>query len=483
MSYLNLTITELHALYVSGLTTPLNVVNEVIDALEKDTNNILETKMFDEARAFAKTLKEVEKDNLLWGIPFIVKDNISTKGIETNASSNILNGYVPLFDAEVINKLRKVKAIPIAKTTMDELGMGGKGMTGHKGITLNPFSRTKKRIVGGSSSGSASGVASGYVPFAIGSDTGDSIRKPASYAGLVGYKPTWGEVSRHGLYAFMPTLDHIGFFTRSVYETALVFESTRGTDIKDATSLSKKGEDGLFEVINKSIEGRKIAVLKPIFDLITNETLVKEFNNLIVKLEEKGATVSFVDFDHKLLSAIFPTYLILSCAEATASNASLTGINFGNKKDGNSYEEIVLNTRSAGFSPKIKYRFLLGNYSLHKDVRHKFYNRAQRSRRLIVEAINKLLSEYDAILLPAAPSHAPEVGKKDQPNSEIENNYLSIANFGGNPSITLPLALDNGLPLGINLTGKPYDDAKIINIAHEIEQITGLMNLHAGSMQ
>ncbi len=480
MSHLNLTIAELHALYVSGLTTPLNVVNEVISALEKDENNILEQTMYEEARIFAASLKEVEIDNLLWGIPFLVKDNIATKGVETTGSTNILNGYVSLFDAEVIKRLKDQKAIPIAKTTMDELGMGGKGMTGHKGITINPYSKDKLRIVGGSSSGSASGVASGYVPFALASDTGDSIRKPASLAGLVGFKPTWGELSRYGLFAFMPTLDHLGFFSRSVYDASILYESMRGYDPKDFTSNNNQNHVNSLETLSKPLKDRKIAVIEPVFARLRNEAVISEFNNLVQKLEEAGATVIFVSFDEKLLKAILPTYLILSCSESTASNASLSGINFGNKKEGSSYEEIVLNTRTEGFTKRIKFRFLLGDYSLGKNNRHAFYERAQKARALIVKAVNEVLDDFDVIMLPAAPSHAPVLNKVDEPNSEIENNYLAIGNLGGFPSLTIPFALDKGLPLGINITGKVFDDHTVLSVGYQIEQITNLYNLHAG---
>jgi len=479
MSHLNLTISELHAMYVSGLTTPLNVVNEVISALEHDENNILEKTMFEEARAFAKTLTVVEEDNLLWGVPFLVKDNISTKGIETNGSSKILKGYIPLFDAEVIERLKSQKAIPIAKTTLDELGMGGRGMTGHLGPTFNPYGEKHTRIVGGSSSGSASGVASGYVPFAVGSDTGDSVRKPASFAGLVGYKPTWGEVSRFGLFAFMPSLDHIGYFARSVYDAGVVFEATRGFDEKDFTSTNNE-RISVLPTITNELTGKKIAVIPEIVNLITNETLKKAFKDLLINLEKGGAVITNVSLDEKLLKAIFPTYFILSCGETSASNANLDGINFGAAEPGNSYEEIVTNTRKAGFTPNIKTRLILGNYVLKKEIRPQFFDRAQKVRRLIVEAVNEILLKHDVILLPAAPDVAPKLTDVDDPRLDIINNHLAIANFGGNPSITVPLALDNGLPLGVNVTGKPFSDAEVINVAYKIEELTNLYNLYVG---
>lgn len=479
MNYLNLTIKQLHNLYVEGATNPAEVLEQVIAALKKDENNILEADMFNSARAIAKNIGDVEKDNHLWGIPFLIKDNIATKGVETNASSNILNGYVPIFNAHVVEKLLEKKAIPVAKTTLDELGMGGRGVTGHKGITFNPYGKPNTRLVGGSSSGSASGVASGYIPFTIGSDTGDSIRKPASYAGIVGFKPTWGRISRYGLYAFMPSLDHVGYFTRSVKDAAILLNVMAGADLRDPTSATKPVEDYLTN-ISDSIKDKKIAVINQITNLITNKSLKVNFDKLIKDLIDSGVSVEYVDVDLNLLNAIFPTYYCLSCAEATSTNACLTGVSFGNRQPGTTYEEIVKNTRSAGFSPLIKTRFILGNYILQKENQDKFYLRAQKARNRIVKVFNELLNKYDAILLPAAPSHAPLIGKNTQENSEIENNHLAVANLGGFPSITLPLALEKGLPLGINLTSKPFSEEILLNIAWQIERITKLENLYVG---
>lgn len=479
MNYLNLTMHELHDLYVAKKVTPLEVVKQAISALEKDNHNALEATMYPSALEIAKTIGEVEVDNPLWGIPFLIKDNFSTKGIETTGSSNLLNGYTPIIDAEVVTKLVKAKAIPLAKTTLDELGMGGKGISGHKGVTFNPYGVKHERIVGGSSCGSASVVACGYVPFALGSDTGDSVRRPASFAGLVGFKPTWGAISRYGLYAFMPSLDTVGYFTRSVKDAANVFEVVKGFDKKDATSLTYNFPNVVND-LDTSLKGRKICVINQVFELISNKQLISEFTNLITKMVAQGAVVDFVDFDIDLLKALLPTYLILSSADASATNANLTGINFGNKVEGKTYYEIVTKTRDAGFSPHIKHRFMFGNFSLLKENKHTHFDRALKARGLIVKALNELLKDYEGILLPATPNHAPKIGAKDRPNSEVENNYLVLANFGGNPSITVPLFLDEGLPIGVNLTCKPFDDATALSIAYQIEKITGLENLYAG---
>ena len=236
MRYLDLSIEELHALLVKGEVTPLDLTKEAIELAKNDTNNAFEYICEKEAIEFASTLLVPEEDNVFWGIPYVAKDNISTKGILTTASSNILKDYVPVFDASIIKKLKNAKAVLIGKTTLDVLAMGGTGTTGHLGVTYNPYDPSHTYMVGGSSCGSASVVANSIVPFALGSDTGDSIRKPSSYAGLVGLKPTWGRISRFGLFPFAPSLDHVGYFTRNVKDSAHVLNLLAGRDELDSTA-------------------------------------------------------------------------------------------------------------------------------------------------------------------------------------------------------------------------------------------------------
>ena len=221
--YRGLSIEQLHELLVAKKVTPLELAKEAIELAKKDTNNAFEYIMENEALANASELKEPEVNNPLWGIPFVIKDNLSTKDVPTTASSNILRGYVPVFDATVVTKLKEAHAVPIGKATLDELAMGGSGTTGHLGTTYNPHDRSHTRLIGGSSCGSAAVTADGIVPFALGSDTGDSVRKPASYAGLVGLKPSWGRISRYGLFPFAPSLDRYKF---SLTSTAFAFKLT-----------------------------------------------------------------------------------------------------------------------------------------------------------------------------------------------------------------------------------------------------------------
>lgn len=481
MSYLDKNIVELHNLLVEKKVTPLILATEAIEKAKKDPNNAFETILEKEALEFAKTLVEPEKDNLFWGIPYVAKDNFSTKDILTTASSNILKDYVPVFDATVIKKLKEAKAVLIGKTTLDELAMGGTGTTGHLGATYNPYDPEHKYMVGGSSCGSAAAVAGGIVPFALGSDTGDSIRKPASYAGLVGYKPTWGKISRYGLFPFAPSLDHVGFFTRSVLDAAYSLNLLQGKDYNDSTSSFLPNEDNT-EDIDKGIEGMKIAVLKPIINSVHEKVILDAFDKTVEGLRKAGATVDYIDFDEDLLNAIYPTYMVISCAEATSNNANLDGIKFGMRIGGeNTYQEVMMKARTAGFSELIKRRFVIGSYSLFKDNQKYLFLRAQKARHMIVRKINEVFETYDAIYLPcvAKVRNPFEGGYSDKLSSTylVAENHLAIGNFGGLPSISLPIGLDNKFPFDANLTAKAHEDKKLLRIAYALEKITSLKDL------
>ena len=481
MSYLDKNIVELHNLLVEKKVTPLILATEAIEKAKKDPNNAFETILEKEALEFAKTLVEPEKDNLFWGIPYVAKDNFSTKDILTTASSNILKDYVPVFDATVIKKLKEAKAVLIGKTTLDELAMGGTGTTGHLGATYNPYDPEHKYMVGGSSCGSAAAVAGGIVPFALGSDTGDSIRKPASYAGLVGYKPTWGKISRYGLFPFAPSLDHVGFFTRSVLDAAYSLNLLQGKDYNDSTSSFLPNEDNT-EDIDKGIEGMKIAVLKPIINSVHEKVILDAFDKTVEGLRKAGATVDYIDFDENLLNAIYPTYMVISCAEATSNNANLDGIKFGMRIGGeNTYQEVMMKARTAGFSELIKRRFVIGSYSLFKDNQKYLFLRAQKARHMIVRKINEVFETYDAIYLPcvAKVRNPFEGGYSDKLSSTylVAENHLAIGNFGGLPSISLPIGLDNKFPFDANLTAKAHEDKKLLRIAYALEKITSLKDL------
>lgn len=478
--FLHLTLEEMHEALVNKEITPLELTKLVLKEVKKDNNNAFETIVEKQALEKAEKLIEPEKDNVFWGIPYALKDNFSTKDIETTASSNILNGYIPVFSCEVYLRLEKKNAILIGKTTLDELAMGGTGMSGHKGFTFNPYDKKHEHMIGGSSCGSAAVVSAGYVPFALGSDTGDSVRKPASNAGLVGFKPTWGRISRFGLFPFAPSLDHVGYFTRSVKDAAYLLELLAGRDEKDSTSSNKPVEN--YSSLTADIKGYKVAVIKEIYDSVDNKIIKQSFENSLTKLKEMGASVDFVSMDLNLLKAIYPAYIVISCAEATSNNANLDGIKFGPRFEGNTYEEVMSKARTNGFSELIRRRFVIGSYSLLRENQDELFLRAQKARRLIVNATNNILKDYDVIYLPAAPSTAPLFkGNSDKLSNEylIADNYLAIGNFGGYPSITLPIGFDDNLPFGGNFTGRVFEEKKLLNISLALENALGYKNLYA----
>ena len=481
MNYRGLSIDELHALLVAKKATPLELAQEALALAKKDSNNAFEYIMEKEALDFAASLTEPEENNPLWGIPFVIKDNFSTKDVPTTGSSNILKGYVPVFDATVVEKLKAAKAVAIGKVTLDELAMGGTGTSGHLGMTFNPYDRKHERLVGGSSCGSAAATADGFVPFALGSDTGDSTRKPASYAGLVGFKPTWSRISRYGLFPFAPSLDTVGIFSRNVKDSAYVLDVLAGHDDRDFTS-SVKPVDEYAKDIEKVNPKAKIAVIKGIVDSISDKVVLDKFNETIEMLKNAGFAVDFVEIDEKILSSLFPTYFVISCAEATSNNANMDGIKFGPYYNGQTFEDVVTQARTNGFGELIKRRFIIGNFALMKENQKDLFLRAQKNRRVIVNAVNDILKEYDFIYCPAAPSIAPRVGEKsDRLSNEylIADNHLVIANFAGLPSITLPIGMKDGMPFGANFTGRAFEDKQVLQIAYELEKHTGLKNIVA----
>lgn len=432
--------------------------------------------------AFVTILEDVkeEKDGPLSGIPYALKDNISTKGILTTGSSNILKNYIPVYDATVYKKLKESGAVLMGKTVLDELAMGGTGTTGHTGIVRNPWDKT--RMIGGSSAGSAAAVSLGIVPFAIGSDTGDSIRKPASFGGVVGFKPTYGRISRYGLFAFASSLDHVGCFARNVKDIAYVTDILKGQDELDMTSLPDTKET-YSDHLQDSIQGKKLFYIKEACtlsdenqgDIEVKETLIK-FQETLEKLKKIGFEIEEVEFGKDLLQAIYPSYIAISCAEATSNNANLTGILYGERGEGNSIEEIMFDARTKGFSELIKRRFILGSYILQKENQEKLFLNAKRVRRLIVNRMNELFSTYDGLIMPTSGGIAPKFEEKSDRLSErylLLENHLIIGNFGGYPSITIPSGFVENMPISINLTGRQMEDKEVLNMAYKIEETLG----------
>ena len=473
MEYKKMLISDLRKELDSGKVTSEELFNEA---------NTLAHSYQEEINPFVTIIDEYKyrgrEKTILTGIPYALKDNFSTSGILTTASSNILKNYVPVYDATVYKKLKDAGAVLIGKNTMDELAMGGTGTTAHTGVVRNPWDTN--RLMGGSSAGGAASVALGIVPFAIGSDTGDSVRKPAAFGGIVGFKPTYGRISRYGLFAFASSLDHVAIFSRSVKDSAIVTNILKGKDRLDMTSLKDDGKD-YTSGLDHSVNGKKLFYLKEACDINNynnpSDMLVKtldNFNKVINNCKELGMDVEGVSIDEKLLDALYPSYMTISCAEATSNNSNLTGIQFGNRVDGDTYEDIMFNTRTNGFSELIKRRFVIGSYVLQKENQEKLFLNACRVRRMITDKMHELFKEYDGFIMPASGGIAPKFGETtDALSSEylVLENHLCIGNFGGFPSITIPSGFVDNMPVAVNITCDIMKDDLTLNIANKIEEL------------
>ena len=475
--YLDLSIKEIHELLVKKEITPLDLVDEALSIIEenKDLNAFITIN--DKVREEAENLGEVDSDNLFFGIPIAVKDNIVTKDLRTTCASHILDNFIPIYDATVVKKIKDNKMLIIGKANMDEFAMGSTSETSYFGTPINPHD--KKRVSGGSSGGSAVSVAGGLVPLALGTDTGGSIRQPSSYTGIVGMKPTYGRISRYGLFPFAQSLDSVGYFARSVDDLAILTTLLAGYDEKDMSSSTHSSCDYLKE--SQHSDKKVVGYFPSIVDKLENKKITESFYRLIEKLEEEGYKVVRYDFNQDLLDAIYPAYMVISCAEATSNDANLDGIKFGIKPDGSArtWEEYMVSARTRGFSSLIKRRFIIGSYSLLAENQHDLFLRAQKVRRLIVNAVNEFFTKCDYLLLPTAQNVAKKIEDASDSWSkkpEYIDNHMAIGNFGGYPSLSEPLGYFEGLPYGVNITSRQFEEADLFNFARCIENIVGLKN-------
>ncbi len=478
MAYMNKTIKEIHEALVKKEVTSKELIQE---SLEKSHE------VQEKYNAFVTILDDAKEtevtENLLSGIPYGVKDNYSTRGVLSTGSSNTLKDYVPFFNATAIDHLNAAGAVMVNKTVMDEFGMGGTGTTGHTGTVYNPWDKT--RMTAGSSAGSACAVAAGVYPYATGSDTGDSIRKPAAYCGIVGYKPTYGMISRYGLFPFASSLDHCGVLTRCVEDAAIVVDNMKGIDKYDMTSWDSK-DMHLYDSLNKDVKGKKLCYIKELCDKKRYEDASEElkehldnFQKTLDVCRKLGMEVEEVSVDETLLNASASVYVVISCAEATSNMSNLTGIIFGPRAEGKTYIEMMKNYRTEGFSPLIKRRFVIGSYVLQAQNKDRYFHNAQRVRRLLVDTWNKLYEKYDAVILPVGTGPAKKLeGSKNilDKKTQALDEHLQIGNYGGFPSITIPNGFVSSLPVGVNITGKCYDDINVLNIACALEDALGFKN-------
>lgn len=470
MGYLDKTIIEINEALKKKEVKPLDLVNEAFERIEqnKDLNAYI-TLNKEEALETAKKLEDQEVDNLLFGIPIAVKDNIVTKDLRTTCASRMLEEFIPIYDATIVEKIKAKNMVIIGKTNMDEFAMGSSSRTSYFNAPKNPWDSTK--IAGGSSGGSAVTIAARDVPFALGSDTGGSIRQPASYCGLVGMKPTYGRVSRYGLIAFASSLDQVGPMTRNVYENALLLNAISGRDEKDLTSADKEAED-FTRKVGQSISGMKIAVPNYFMSDIVAEDIKKEVENTIELLKKQGATVDYIDM--KYLENAVTLYQIIAMGEASSNLARFDGIRYGyTTENPENIDELYLETRQNGFGQEVKRRIMVGSYLLSGDNAKTYYNKALSIRDDMKKEFTKVFEQYDLIIGPTTTTTAYDLtDSMDDPRKSFMDDVLVIpVNMAGLPGLSLPIGFSKDhMPIGLHIIGNSFDEATIYQLASIIER-------------
>lgn len=425
----------------------------------------------DEALKNAEKAQEIIDNGeakALTGIPLAIKDNICTDGIRTTCASKMLENFVPPYDANVIEKLKAENYVLLGKTSMDEFAMGGSTQTSAFAKTRNPFDLS--RVPGGSSGGSAAVVSAGLAPAALGSDTGGSIRQPASFCGVTGLKPTYGRVSRYGLVAFASSLDQIGPIANSAVDCGTILNVICGKDSRDATSANKPAEDFNAKV-GKDIKGMKIALPKEFFADSTDDEVKNAVLAAAKKYEEMGATL--VDCSMKSLKYAVSAYYLVASAEAASNLSRFDGIKYGLRGEGRTFDEMIRDSRTRGFGDEVKRRILLGNYALSSGYYDAYYLKALALKQQIIKEYNEIFENADVILTPTAPTVAYKIGEQETDPVKM---YLAdictvTVNIASLPAISVPCGYNaDGMPIGMSLVGRKWDEATLIQTADAFEK-------------
>ena len=473
MDITKLTVHELQEKLENKELTVTQIVQAYADKINENEEKVqafLSTNI-EKALEEAKKIDEEGRKTKLSGIPIGIKDNICTNGEKTTCASKILENFVSPYDATVIENLKKENIISLGKLNMDEFAMGGSTENSAFKITKNPWNLNT--VPGGSSGGSAAAVAAGMVPWALGSDTGGSIRQPSAFCGVVGLKPTYGLVSRYGLVAFASSLDQIGPITKDVYDSAMLLNLIAGHDSKDTTSIERPKVD-YTKALKNDVKGLKIGVPKEFFGEGINEEVKAKLQEAIEKYKELGAEVE--EFSLDVAEYSLATYYIIACAEASSNLGRFDGIRYG-YRTGNfeKLKDIYVNSRSEGFGPEVKRRIILGTYVLSSGYYDAYYKKAQQVRTLVTNEFEKAFEKYDVILTPTSPTVAFELGSKSSNPLEM---YLAdictvSVNIAGLPGISIPCGVDSkGMPVGMQLIGNKFTEETILNAAYTYEQAT-----------
>jgi aspartyl-tRNA(Asn)/glutamyl-tRNA(Gln) amidotransferase subunit A len=448
------------------------IVAEYLDRISKSKLNAFIYTVGESALSRAKEIDTNDIDGPLAGIPVAIKDNISTYGIQTTCASNILKGYIPPYDAHVIERLKEAGAVIIGKTNMDEFAMGTSTETSFYGATKNPWDLD--RVPGGSSGGSAAAVAGGEIPLALGSDTGGSVRCPASFCGVVGLKPTYGVISRYGLIAYANSLEQIGPFATSVRDVATLFDVVAGYDPRDSTSVDK--EVNYSSALMNDVRGLKIGVPEEYFGEGTDEKVEKAVRDAIHTLEELGANWKKVAMPHTKYA--LSAYYIIAMSEASSNLARFDGMRYGLRTEDKDWHTTFSQVRAAGFGDEVKRRILLGTYALSAGYHDKYYLKALKVRTLIKQDFEHAFKDVDVLITPTMPYPAFKLGEKiDDPLSLYLADVDTVPiNLAGVPSISVPCGFSDGLPIGMQIIGKHFDEAAILRTAYTFEENT---NFHS----
>lgn len=475
MNLMSLTAVELGKKIKAKEVSVEEAVQAAIDAIEKKEESVHSFVTVDKEGALTRA-KEVQKliddgtlSGPLAGVPVAIKDNMCTKGLLTTCSSKILYNFLPTYTAEAVERLEKAGAVIIGKTNMDEFAMGSTTETSAFGETRNPWNL--EHVPGGSSGGSCAAVAAEECSFALGSDTGGSIRQPSSFCGVTGIKPTYGTVSRYGLIAYGSSLDQIGPVAKDVTDCATILEAISSYDKKDSTSV-KRDDYHFTEALVDDVKGLKIGIPKDYFKEGIDEDVKNAVLSAAKTLEEKGAIVE--EFDLGLVEYAIPAYYVIACAEASSNLARFDGVKYGYRtKEYEGLHNMYKKTRSEGFGAEVKRRIMLGSFVLSSGYYDAYYLKALRTKALIKKEFDKAFEKYDIILGPAAPTTAPKLGEslKDPIQMYLGDIYTISVNLAGLPGISLPCGEDgNGLPIGLQLIGDCFEEKKIIRAAYAFEQ-------------
>ena len=475
MDITNLTVHELMEKLGNNELTSEEITKAYVDRIndkEKDVNAFVTT-LCDEALEKAKKMDEKRKSgdikSNLAGIPIGIKDNLCTKGVKTTCSSRMLEDFIAPYDATVVENLNNEDLIDLGKLNMDEFAMGASTEYSYFKKTSNPWNL--KRVPGGSSGGSAAAVAAELVPWALGSDTGGSIRQPASFCGVVGLKPTYGLVSRYGLVAFASSLDQIGPITKDVTDAAILLNLIAGHDERDTTSYDMPKKD-YTKALKGDVKGLKIGIPKEYFGEGINEEVKEKLEEAIETYKKLGAEVEEISLD--IAKYALATYYIIACAEASSNLGRFDGIRYGHRAENfSNLKELYRNSRSEGFGAEVKRRIILGTYVLSSGYYDAYYKKAQQVRTLVKREFDKAFEKYDVLLTPTSPTVAFEMGTRS--NNPLEMYLADICtvsvNIAGLPGISIPCGVDKqGMPIGMQLIGNKFCEETILNAAYTYEQ-------------